>query len=285
MAEPRKLTDEKLIKLLFTEGDRLDRAVVDEIVHRGGLVERLDRIVADPYHWNEPPPAWWAVVHAVYILGAVGTPETVLPLLRALRYAEACENDWVLEDAPSIFGRIGPPAETGLKTLATDRTTGWQARAAAIEGLAAIFLSHPARMQTAIPFIHGIFIDAAEDRALRQMAGHILIDLIRSEYREDLVAFGKEERLLAFRDGSYKPAFNDEDVDQEFARGELAQERYTREWLSFYLPDVMAARQKRWEEEQLANAESPEHVPPQELCPFSQDRKKKKCCLGKAGLA
>lgn len=285
MAEARKLTDERLIKLLFTEGDRLERVVVDEILRRGGFVDRMGRIVAEPYNWNEPLPAWWVVVHAVYILGAVGTAETVLPLLRALRYAEACENDWVLEDAPSIFGRIGRPALEGLRALIKDRTTGWLARAAAVEGLGAVTVVHADHSPDVFRFIHGIFVDEAEDRPLRQTAGHVLLDFLRSEHRADLVAFGNEERLLADRDGSYHPAFTGEDVEREFLRGERTLERYTRDWLSFYLPDAMAARQQRWDGEQRVNAESPEHLPPHELCPFTEDRKKKKCCLGKAGLA
>lgn len=283
--DPRRLTDDKLTGLLFSEGDLLERSVVDEILRRGGLVERLAAIVADPYNWNEPPPAWWAVVHAVYILGAAGASETVLPLLRSVRYAEACENDWVLEDAPSIFGKIGPQAVSGLEALAADRTTGWRARAVALEGLAAIAVLHPARAEDALSFLRKIFGDAAEDRPLRQMAGHVLLDFLRSEDRDVLAAFGKEERMLAGLDGSYKPGFTDEDVLQEFLQGEQSVDRYTRDWLIFYLPEETAARQKRWDMEQVENVEDPEHLPSQELCPFSRETKKKKCCLGKAGLA
>jgi hypothetical protein len=279
------MTDEKLAALLSTEGDRLKRSVVDEILRRGGMVERLGGIVADPYNWNEPLPAWWAVVHAVYILGAVGTEATVLPLLRAVRYAEACENDWVTEDLPSIFGAVGPPAAAGLRSIAADRTTGWRARAIAIEGLAAVTLEHPDLAAEVFPFLHAYFIDGREERTVRQMTGHVLLDLLRSEYRQDLSAFGKAERLLAERNSSFRPAFTDEDVAQEFEKGEPSLERYTRDWLSFYQPDVIAERQRRWEDERREAAESPEQLPPHELCPFAADRKKKKCCLGKAGLA
>jgi hypothetical protein len=283
MGELRKLTDERLVNLLFTEGDRLERAVVDEIVRRGGLVERLAQIVSDPYNWNEPPPASWAVVHAVYILGAAGTAGAVLPLLRSLRYAEACENDWVTEDLPSIFGRTGVAAAEGLRSLAEDRTTGWLARAVAVEGLAAVTLGHPERSQEVFRCVHGFFTDAAEDRPFRQMAGHVLLDFLRTEYRGDLADFGKEERLLAERDGSYRPAFTDEDVDREFGRGKPELARYTRDWLSFYSPEAIAERQRRWDEERREDAELPESLPQHELCPFTAG--KKKCCLGKVGLA
>jgi hypothetical protein len=285
MPDLRKLTDEKLVDLLFTEGDALDRSVANEVLRRGGLVDRLSRIVADPYNWNEPVPASWAVVHAVYLLGSIGTTETVLPLLRSLRYGEACENDWITGDLPSIFGSIGPPAVEGLRAIARDRTSGWLARSVAMEGLAAVTLDHPELSPDLFPFIHGIFADTSEERAVRQAAGHILIDHLRAEYREELSAFGKEERSLADRSANGKSAFTDRDVDDEFRRGEKAIERYTRDWMVFYEADEVAERGRRRDEERRERAEEPEHATHHELCPFATDHKKKKCCLGKVGLA
>lgn len=279
------MSDEQLMGLLFTEGDRLERDVVDEVLRRGGLVERLSRIVNDPFNWNEPLPAWWAVSHAVYILGAVGSVETVLPLLRSIRYAEACENDWVTEDLPSIFGKVGLPALEGLRSIASDRTSGWLSRTIALEGLAAITIGHPETSHSVFPLIHRIFIDETEEVALRQMAGHILLDFLRSEYRSELTSFGREERNLLDRDAAYKAAFTDDEVAQEFDRGEPDLGRYTRDWLGFYGLDAIAARQKRWEEEQRDRAEAPAQLSPHELCPFAAEGKKKKCCLGKVGMA
>jgi hypothetical protein len=280
-----KLSDDKLVDLLFTEEDRLERAVVDEFLRRGGLVERLGRIVSDPFNWNEPLPAWWAVVHAVYLLGAVGTPETVLPLLRALRYAEACENDWVTEDLPSIFGRIGLPACEALTAFAADRTNGWLARAIALEGLAAVTLGHPERTGDTFGLIRAYFADESEERPFRQLAGHVLLDFLRSECRGELEAFGREEERLADRDEAYKPSFTRRDVEEEFRGGQQALEIYTRDWLAFYREEAITERRGRWETDQRSRADAPEHKTSDELCPFAADRKRKKCCLGKAGLA
>jgi hypothetical protein len=285
MSEYGNLSDEKLVDLLFTEEDRLPRGVVDEFVRREGMTEKLGRIVADPYNWNDPLPRWWAVVHGVYILGAIGTTDAVLPLLRSLRYADACENDWVTEELPAIFGMIGIPALEGLKVMAADRTGGWLTRAVALEGLAAIALSHGEKDRELFDFISAFFLDVDEDRTLRQMVGHVLLDFLRNDCRADLAAFGNEEQRLADHDPSYRPAFLTDDVDHAFERGEKALERYTRDWLSFYSPDAMAERRRRWDEERRARAESPEHAPVQELCPFSTGHKRKKCCVGKVGLA
>lgn len=284
MTDLAKLTDEKLIERLFNEGDRLSRAVVEEIVRRR-MVARLAGIVSDPFNWNEPLPAWWAPVHAVYALGAIGTAETVLPLCRALRYAEACENDWVTEDLPAIFGRIGNAASPMLRTMAFDRTSGWLVRTICLEGLAAIVLRDPAEEAAVFGLIHAVFVDPGEDLPLRQNAGSILLDLLRQEYRADLAAFGALERARADRDASVKVLFTDRDVEKDFNRGVKAREHYERDWLRFYEPDAIAERQRRWDKEQLEKAAQPEHRTQQELCPLAQDKNHRKCCLGKVGLA
>ncbi len=285
MIDHRFMNDDKLMDLLFTEGDRLERAAVDEFLRRGTAAGRLGRIVSEPYNWNEPLPAWWAVVHAVYILGALGTEETVLPLLRSLRYAEASENDWVTEDLPSIFGNLGMRAVDGLERIAADGTTGWYARALALEGLAAITLKEPSAAEGVFRLILERLRDENEERQLRQVAGHVLLDFLRPEYRDDLLAFGREERRMPKGERGYQPGFTDEDVTREFGLKRLSLERYTREWLVFYDLAAIGERQKRWEQERLAQAEKPEQAASFELCPFSPDKKRKKCCLGKAGLA
>jgi len=285
MIDHRYLSDDKLTDLLFTEGDRLERAAVDEFVRRGGMVPRLGKIVSDPYNWNEPLPAWWAAVHAVYILGAVASEAAVLPLLRALRYAEASENDWVTEDLPSIFGKVGLPAVEGLRRIAGDETSGWYARAIALEGLAAVTLKEPGTTESVFRLVHERLRDGTEERMLRQAAGHVLLDFLRTECRDDLLEFGREERQVSGGDEAYRSGFTDDDVKREFKQKHLSLERYTRDWLAFYDPSAIAGRRTRWEQERLEQADKPERAPEFELCPFASDRKRKKCCLGKAGIA
>ncbi len=285
MTDLRFLNDEKLMDLLFTEGDGLERGVVDEFVRRGGMVARLGKLVSDPYSWNESLPAWWAVVHAVYILGAAGSAAAALPLLRSLRYAEACENDWVTEDLPSIFGKVGLPAAEGLRRIACDETSGWYARGLALEGLAAVTLTEPDTAESTFRLARDILRDVKEELMLRQLAGHVLLDFQRTECRDDLLAFGSEERGLSGDDPARKTGFTDTDVRREFELKRMSLERYTRDWLEFYEPSAIENRRKRWEQERLAQADTPEHAPAFELCPFAPDRKRKKCCLGKAGVA
>ena len=279
MSVYRNLSDEELLGALFTDGDRLPREAVDELLRRGSsLLPRLASIVSDSFYWNEPLPRWWAVIHAVYTLGAIGTPETVLPLLKALRYAEACENDWVTEELPSIFGRIGSPAIEGLKKIANDITSGWFARAIALESLAAITILHPGSEQETFRLIHACLCNENEERQLRQSAGHILFDFLRAECEEALITFGRAEKRRRDENPSYRIAFTDDEVERAFAQGTKSLDSYTRYWLSFYDPEEIADRRKRWEEEKKQHPEGSD-----EFCPFAITKLQKKCCLGKLG--
>src|SRR3972149_5270290 len=208
MMDYQSLTDDKLLSLLFTQDDRLPRAAVDEFVRRGErMIKPLSEIVSEQYKWTKGLPEWWAVIHAVYILGAIGWKDVILPLLRGMRWAVAYDCDWVTEELPSIFGKIGIVAIDDLKLIAKDKTSDWFTRSMPIEGLAAITINHPDIEKDIFLFISSILKDISEDRAVRQIAGSVLIDFMRVEYREDLLAFGREEKCLKDDDFDYLQFF------------------------------------------------------------------------------
>lgn len=265
----------------------MPREAVDEFLRRGhGMVRRLADIVSDSATWDRELPAWWAPVHAVYILGALAPPSAALPLLKALRHAEAYQYEWIIEELPSIFGIIGTPALEGLKKIAADITSTWRVRTIAIEGLAAVALEHPDVEQDVFGFIHALLADPAEDRSLRQMAGHVLLDFQREECRIDLMAFGKEERRLVAKDSAYPFAFSDDEVKEEMGRGHIFTDPYAGDWLAFYDPEAIEERRKHWGDEDCATCGTgPSSQAENGLCPFDSAKKRKKCCLGKAGEA
>ncbi len=265
----------------------MPREAIDEFLRRGDrVVRKLADIAGNAEQWDRGLPAWWAPVHAVYILGAIGSPGAALPLLKALRHAEAYQYDWITEELPSIFGVIGPPSLEGLKKIAADTTSTWRVRAIAMEGLAAVALEYPDVEREVFGLIHALLTDPAEDRSLRQMAGHVLLDFQREECRLDLMAFGKEERRLAAKDPAYPFSFSDDEVKEELSRDQLFTDPYESDWLVFYDPEAIEERRKHWEEEECASCGA-EAAPPAEngLCPLDIAKKRKKCCLGKAGAA
>lgn len=293
MADYAKLDDDELIGLLFTEEDRLPRSAVEEFVRRKEKVSwPLADIVSSQYSWTREAPEWWAVVHAVYIIGAIGEGWGFLPLVRALRWAVAYDCDWVATELPSIFGRLGSKGSGFLKFISRDITSDWYTRAIAMEGLAAITINSPETEEEIFSFIGSIFKDEHEDWDVKQSAGNILMDFLRVDYKDDLLAFGREEKRLKDKDPLFSAAFFDSDVEKDFLKGEKDIQSYVKDWLSFYDEKEIKKRQERWkkedEEERRQEAAEGASLRPKigrnDPCPCGSGKKYKKCCMGKETL-
>ncbi|MEK9140537.1 MAG: hypothetical protein AAB308_05745, partial [Nitrospirota bacterium] len=138
------LTDEVLLDLLVTVEDRLPRAAVDEFLARAPrIIAPLTALVSARESWQQELPAWWAPIHATYLLGAIGDPSVIPALILAIEHAEAQDCDWVTGEIPSILGRFGAPARPPLITLLNDRPRSPYLRATAAEALAATTLADP----------------------------------------------------------------------------------------------------------------------------------------------
>ncbi len=282
------LTDKELGDLFFTEEDRLPRAAVDEVLRRGErMAPPLSDIVSNQFNWTRPFPEWWAVVHASFLLGAIGTESAVVPLLRALRWADAFDCDWVTEAMPAMLGRVGPPAIPHLKAMVMDQTTGCFARSMAMEGLGLMARHNPEIKQDIGAFLYSVFADEKNDLDVKQFAGNTLLDLRCAEYKEPLLAFGREERMRQEEDRFYPVHFDDDDVERALGSGGQGRPAYDRDWMSFYDDEEIEARQKRWrkEEEDLRKESMPANIKigRNAPCPCGSGKKFKKCCLGKTG--
>jgi len=246
--------DERLAGLLFEAEDRLELAAAEEMARRDSLLPLLAQVVCEKESWLAELPEWWAVVHATYILGHRGGEEVVIPLLSALRWADAFDCDWVTEPLPSILGRVGPPVLPGLMGVVRDPTAGWSARDVALKGLAAITLHFPETAEQVFRTIGQIFMDERDDRLVRKLAGHTLLDFRRQEYRMALVKFAREEFLMRQEDEWYPAGFSPEDVDLAFRDPQLETREYDEDWMRFYHPGEIRRRQQRWARERLGQA-------------------------------
>jgi hypothetical protein len=257
------LEDKQLAELLFVGEDRLGRDWAEEVARRSGLAPYLAQVVMDKPNWLVELPEWWAVVHSTYILGYKGGEEAVLPLLTALRWADAFDCDWVIEVLPAIFGRLGPAAFPGLTMVVRDATAGWSARDIALKGLAAIGLNRPECVDHAFRLIGERLMDEGEDRVVRQLAGQVLLDFRCSQYRMALLKFSREEWGCRDLDAGYSAGFDLEDVERAFRQGVPDTWHYQEDWMRFYLPAEIQRRQKRWARERLgASRGGRDRVPP-----------------------
>lgn len=85
----------------------------------------------------------WAPIHAWRALGQLRAQAAIEPLLDLLRDVDELHDDWVGEDLPQVYGRIGPVAIPALVAYMADRSHGEWARVAANSALGAIAKRHP----------------------------------------------------------------------------------------------------------------------------------------------
>lgn len=247
----RSLGDPELIELLHTSADHLPREALEEILRRGTrLLPALAEIVQEKASWTQPLPEWWAVVHATYALGALERPESLLPLLTALRWGDAFDCDWVTEDLPSMFGRLGVAAFEPLRTVARDATAGAGARSVALAGMAAITIGEPHLLEEVVAYSAELLAGREEPLFLRQTAANVLLDFRCHQHRKLLTSFGREEARRKKEDPEYQGVFYDWEVEELLGEPpESSLEYYRRDWLTFYDPEEIARRQERWERE------------------------------------
>jgi hypothetical protein len=85
----------------------------------------------------------WAPVHAWRALAGLRAAEAVEPLTRLLQRTDEPDDDWVLDEIPLVFGKIGPPGIPVLTRYLNDATNGQFARIACIHGLQEIATNYP----------------------------------------------------------------------------------------------------------------------------------------------
>ena len=292
------LESDKLVNLLFTEEDRLPRQAVVEFIRRGErMIEPLSKIVLEESNWTKERPEFWTPIHAVFILGAIGTQETIAPLITAIKWSEKYNVDWVFEVFPSIFGKIGMPALESLRQFVQDKEQDWYVRTIALQGLAAVAVYNPEAENDIIFFIHSIFTNKEENIDVRVGVANVLLDFKRDEFKESLLAFCQEERRFREKEPFPIVAFDEEDVERIFSTNGKHIALYTRDWLSFYDEEHIKKRQERGKREaekkvehQYEDASDKLLEPPaQETpkigrnspCPCGSGKKYKKCCMGK----
>ena len=280
------LSDEELIDLLFCEEDRLPMAAVDEFLRRGDrLASELSEIVCAKNNWICDVPEWWAAVHATYLLGVIGGETAIAPLLSALRWSDSFDCDWITEDLPSIFGRIGTASLAPLRSIAFDATAGWGARTIAMQGMAAVTIYHPEHADEVFSSIGEIFLNPSDQQGTDQMAAGILLDFLRREYYQPLLDFAEEEQAQKEEDPLYPAVLFKDEVKRLFEQGERNLWHYTRDWLDFYDAENIRERQERWAREEQEADDEEEMFPytrhkvgRNDFCPCGSGKKFKRCC-------
>jgi hypothetical protein len=240
-----RLSEAQLIELLHSEEDRLERQVVDDGLSLGErMIWRLTEICRDERSWTLTGAGFWAPVHATYILGAFEDSRALMGLLASLRWSARYGVDWVFEKLPSILGRIGRPALLPLKARVSDSDAGELDRMTEIHALAAVAARHPVHQGEVLDFVRGIADNADEQEYIRSVAASVLLHFVRPGDQKSVLASAIRQEW-----SDRPPLFDAQEVDEVYARGQQQLELYRKEWLDFYTPEAIQARQRRWSEE------------------------------------
>jgi hypothetical protein len=152
--------------------------------------ERLNRAAPDD-------PSVWAPLHAATLLGDIGDPAAVEPLLRLL----GMDDDWMAEALPVAFGKIGRPALGPLRAALADPALDVWAAGWAAQGLKELAARHPELRREVIDALRAYLdVDGPKDErtdadSLHGFVVSYLCDLraveaapsIRRAYREDRI--------------------------------------------------------------------------------------------------
>lgn len=239
------LTDDQLIDLLFTAEDRLTRDAIDQFVARGErMIWRLTQLCREESSWTQAGSAFWAPVHATFILGAFEDSRALMGLLASLRWSAKYDVDWVHEKLPCILGRIGRPALLPLKARVVDRDNSELDRTTELHALASIAAHHPIHQGEVLDFVRSIADDSDEAEWIRSVAASVLLKFVRPGDRKTIVASSIRQEWCD------RPSlFDARDIDEAYARGTQQLDPYLRDGLDFYADDAIGRRQRRWDEE------------------------------------
>ncbi|MCH7822004.1 MAG: SEC-C domain-containing protein [Proteobacteria bacterium] len=294
----KEMSEEELFGLVVACDDELSLQVVHECAGRkAAMVPVLREHLEDAANWadNVDESDWWALLHAVHILGLIPGEAAAKVLLDAFQRINFDEHnnlaDW-LSSWPALCQNKRDYTTAPLKSIAENCKIRWYARWQAIDCVLADAEERgAAELEQAIDWLAALCGDHSEDDEFRVMAGHTLLDYPRERWRavmQELVALQKPQ-------SPFTNAYTRADIQHALDAGDNPEwHRFNNPW-KFYDADEIRRRQERWlKEDGDADFDTYRHEPrePQHTyvreqakigrndpCPCGSGRKYKKCCM------
>lgn len=151
-----------------------------------GDVPDLIRLASDDALWwaDGESPEVWAPIHAWRALGALRAEEAITPLVALLSKSDPDDfNDWLGEDLPDIFARIGPKSIPPLAAYLRAPGHGLWARVTAASSLGNVAKAAPETRDLVATILHDVLNDTVgrprpptEDEAT--LNGFVISELI-----------------------------------------------------------------------------------------------------------
>ena len=236
------LSIQELLSKLEELGDQVPIEIVQAILAKEPeALTPLCNILQNNNYWGAGDNRHWMPLHAVKLLGMLADPRSIPQLVNALILACEVEDDWIMEDLPTVFGRIGPPSishlEEFIQAYEMDNKFWWS-RSTAADGLVAIALHHPNEQERILTFLHDLF-SKEDDMEFLSFAARSLLNLC------DPSSFPVLEE--AFNRGIIDEfIINRDDL---LMHKEKSLGMYSSNLLNFYDTEQVAKRRARWEKE------------------------------------
>jgi len=247
------LSIQELLSKLEELGDQVPGELPQAILaKKQEAVIPLCDVLHDDSYWEAEDNMQWMPLHAVKLLGMLADPRALPHLVDALILACKVGDYSIMEDLPTVFGCIGPPAIPHLEEFIHANKGDnefWYPRSTAADGLLGIALHHPHEQERILTFLHELFSE---------------------EDDEEFLGFAAKS-LLNFSDPSSIPvlekAFDRGIIDDYIIRrDDLLKKRvkplgmYNNDLLHFYDPEQVAERQVRREIEYEKEYEKERHA-------------------------
>lgn len=135
---------EVLADLLHLHEDRLPRTVVEECAKRGdAILDVLAQLADDGSYWRDDTSSgeWWALFHAIMILGRIPGERAGEALVAFMRRMDAAGDgnlqEWLDGAWPALLANKTQANFDALRILARDRKVDWYTRLQALDGVVA----------------------------------------------------------------------------------------------------------------------------------------------------
>ncbi|MCB0160325.1 MAG: hypothetical protein KDD83_19460 [Caldilineaceae bacterium] len=105
----------------------------------------------------------WAPVHAWRALGQLRAPDAVTPLVDCLVAADEQDDDWALDEIPTVLGMIGPDALPALRTLLHNGDNSNGVKNAGVLAVLAVAEEHPTAHDGCVDLLGALLAQSADN--------------------------------------------------------------------------------------------------------------------------
>jgi len=301
------LSIQELLSKLEELGDQVPLELPQAILAKElEAVMPLCDVLKSKHYWEAEGNKQWMPVHAVKLLGMLADPRALPHLVDALILACEVGDYLIMEDLPTIFGRIGPPAIPLLEEFIHAHKGDnefWYPRSTAADGLLAIAMHHLHEQERILTFLHELFSEEDDEEFLEFAAKSLLkfsdpssISVLEKAFdrgiiddyiirRDDLLK--KMVKPPGMHNNDLLHFYDPEQVGERQVRREIEREiEYENE---LYADKKLKQREKSIAIElkrlEIANTLNERNVLPidgkigrNEPCPCGSGKKFKKCC-------